>query len=125
MEYGGSVYSRRKDTSGYDMELVFKYGDKEFRVSVDIPFTIFMEALRQYCYGHFVINLDGTDSAVWNFLVEFDAIEKIAYNNDFIEMCKELYLESSFYEDDYEQWKDDYESDHELGDYAPKKDEEE
>jgi hypothetical protein len=107
----------KKDRTGYDLEVEFEYDGKKEKVLVDIPFPIFIEAVRDYCMGRSV-NMDGTDNAVWNLLIDFDCLDMFEDDKDFIEKCKELYKGSRFEEEDYEEWKDDYEFDHNLGKYA-------
>lgn len=118
--------ARRKNETGYDIEVTFMYEKDPSTKSVeyiDIPFDIFAEGIRMYGSMKSV-NLDGTDISLWNLMVELRALDIIAEDKDFLDYCKELYLKSHYYEDDYEDWKDDYEYMHDLGEYAPKPEEE-
>ena len=99
------------------MEVTFKYGDQEFKTEVYIPYPIFVEAFRRYCDGH-LVTVDGTDNAIWNLLVDLDCLYELESNEEIQELCKELYKDSIFEEEDYEDWKDEYEMDHNLGEYA-------
>ena len=107
----------KKNRVNMFMEVTFKYGDEEFRDDVYIPFPILIEAVRKYCDSK-LVGLDGTDNAIWNLLVDLKCIDELEYNEDIIEICKELYKGSEFEEEDYEEWKDNYEFDHNLGAYA-------
>lgn len=99
------------------MEVTFKYGDEEFKEEVWIPFPIFVEAVRKL-FDSKLVSLDGTDNAIWNLLVDLDCLDTLEDNSDIQEYCKELYKGSAFEEEDYLEWKDEYEMDHNLGEYA-------
>lgn len=110
----------KKNRTDMFMEVTFKYGDKEFEEDVYIPFPIFMEAFRRFCDGK-LVTVDGTDNAVWNLLVDLDCLYELESNDDLQEICKELYKGSIFEEEDYEDWKETYEMDNNLGEYAEEK----
>lgn len=99
------------------MDVTFKYGDKEFTTDVYIPFTIFIEAVRSYCESR-MVTMDGTDTAIWNLLVDFNCLSELEDNSDILSKCRELYKGSAYEEEDYEEWKDEYEFDNNLGSYA-------
>lgn len=107
----------KKDRINMLMDVTFKYGDKEEQTSVWIPFTVFINAVRKFA-DFSSVNLDGTDTAIWNFLVDLDCLDTLEDNENIMEYCRELYKGTSFEEEDYEEWKDDYEFDHNLGQYA-------
>lgn len=108
----------KKDRTSIEMVVTFTYpGDEEkYTEFVDIPFPIVIEALRKY-FDNNLVTLDGTDNAIWNTFVDLHLFDNIEYNDDFIDICKKLYAGSSFEEEDYEEWKDGYEFDHNLGEY--------
>ena len=86
--------------------------------SVYIPFPIFVEAFRKYADRYKMVGIDGTDNAIWNLLVDLDAISTLEDDNYFIELCKELYKGSEYEEDDYEYFCDEVEMLNEIGEYA-------
>lgn len=117
---------RKNNRTGFDMEVEFTHpetGETETSY-VDIPFTIFIESLREFCEIRKEVVLDGTDTDVWNLFADIDgALEHFVDDEDFIEMCKEKYMNSYEYEEDFDDWKDDYDFEHDIGEYAPKDDE--
>lgn len=119
-EYDGYM-NRKRNGTGYDMTVVFKYEDKEFNVEVDIPFDIFIEAIRQYSAAVKDVVLDGTDTDIWNLFVEVDGLDYFAEQEYVLDSCREIYYKSYQYELDLEKWTDEYEYDHEIGKYAPEK----
>lgn len=109
----------RNNRTNFLMEYEFTYpetGHTE-EASVWIPFDIFVEAVRRYC-DFADVNLDGTDTNIWNLLVDLDCLDKLADDEHFLEYCKELYKDSYEYEEDYDSWVDDYEYLNDLGKYA-------
>ncbi len=107
----------KKNRISMFMEATFKYGDKEFKEDVYIPFPIFIGAIRKF-FDSKLVGLDGTDNAIWNILVDLGCLDELEYNSDIQEYCKELYKGSEFEEEDYEEWKDNYELDNGLGKYS-------
>lgn len=112
----------KKNRISMFMDATFKYGDEEFETSVYIPFPIFVEAFRRYCDGKFV-TIDATDNAIWNLLVDLNCLDSLESDEELQKLCQELYKGSIFEEEDYEVWKDEYEMDHNLGEYAIKDEE--
>lgn len=113
-----------KDRIRMLMTVTFKYKDdnEEHEESVWIPYPIFMDAIRKYFESN-MVTLDGTDTAIWNMLVELDCLDFLEDNETVMEYCRELYKGSVYEEEDYEAWVDEYEMLHDLGEYAPKVDE--
>lgn len=107
----------KKDRVKMLMEVTFKYGNQEFEEDVWIPFPILINAIRKF-FDMGLVKIDGTDNAIWNTFIELDCLDKIEDNKEIQDYCRELYKGSSFEEEDYEDWKDDYEFDHNLGQYA-------
>jgi hypothetical protein len=118
---------RRKNATGFDIDVEFKFKDKVFTELVDIPFDIFVEAFRQYSSGYKDVNIDGTDTRIWNLLIDLGATETLAEQENFLSIAKELYLKSSYYEEDLEKWtedmQDDFDFENKLGKYTPEKEE--
>lgn len=112
--------SNRKNSNDRMDELIyvdFSSGNyQEKNVSVWLPTEVFIQALREY-FDDGLVTLDGTDTAIFNRFGELELIDKILDNDDFIDVCKEVYKESKYYEEDLEEWVDDYEFDHNLGRY--------
>lgn len=100
-------------------DVPFKYGDVEIKDSIWVPFEVFVEAIRQY-FDDGLVTIDGTDNAIWNRFVDLEMIDKFEDNEDFMDVVKQVYMESSYYEEDLEDVIDDYEYDHDLGKYASK-----
>lgn len=108
----------QKDRLSMFLEVSFKYpgDDKEYDYDVYMPFPIFIEAFRKLAEGYNMVTVDGTDNAIWNFLVDLDCIDTLEDSEDFLEICRELYKGSSFEEEDYEDFVDDYKMDHNIED---------
>ena len=111
----------KKDRTNVSMDVEFSYPGREDSTeteSVYVPFDILMQAIRKF-FDFRLVTLDGTDTNVWNALVDlgfdFDELED---NEDVINYCRELYKGSSYEEEDFEYWKDDYELMNNLGAYA-------
>ena len=115
--------TRRKNATGFDINVEFKFKDKVFTETVDIPFEVFVEAFRQYSDYKDVV-IDGTDTRIWNLLVSLDATSKLEDDKDFLEIAKDLYTNSRYFREDQEEWleemQDDYDFQNNLGEYAPK-----
>jgi hypothetical protein len=116
---------RKKNATGFDIEVEFKFKDKVLTEFIDIPFEVFVEAFRQYS-NYRDVTIDGKDTRVWNLLIDLGVIEKLAEEENFLSIAKELYLKSSYYEEDLEKWteemQDDYDFENKSGKYAPEKD---
>jgi hypothetical protein len=115
---------RKKNATGFDINVEFKFKDKVFTETVDIPFEVFVEAFRQYS-DYKDVKIDGKDTRVWNLLIDLGAVETLAEQKNFLAIAKELYLKSSYYEEDLEKWteemQDDYDFENKSGRYAPEK----
>jgi len=94
------------------------YEDKKVEEDVYIPTTIFCEAFRKWA-DQKMVNVDSTDTGIFNFISDLKAFDTLEDDDDFIELCKELYYKSHYFEDDKDEFIDDYEALHELGAYAP------
>lgn len=91
------------------------------------PFECITEAIRIYCERFYDMVIDATDKNIWNLFISnsgLDGWEHLLADDQYIEILGELYLDSSAYEDDFERWVDDYNYDHNLGEYAEEEDEE-
>jgi hypothetical protein len=115
--------TRRKNATGFDINVELKFKDKVFTETVDIPFEVFIEAFRQYA-DYKDVTIDAKDTRVWNLLIDLGAVENLAEQENFLSIAKELYLKSAYYEEDLENWteemQDDYDFENKLGEYAPK-----
>lgn len=115
----------KKDRTNYDIEVEFTHPETGETVStfVYIPFEIFVETVRKYCEIKKDVVLDGTDVDIWNLFVEIDgAFDTFMYDDDFVDICREKYDNSYYKEEDFEEWKDEYDFDHEIGEYTPSED---
>ena len=105
----------KKNETGYTLDYPdFEYrGYKEKYYMYDVPFDALMKAIRTY-FDNQLINMDGTDTSVWNALAELDAIDKIfdTMEDWLMDYCRE---------DAYQEFKDwvDYyfDSDEEIQDF--------
>lgn len=100
----------RKDRTSNLMEVEFELNGKKDTVDVWIPFDIYVEAIRKLC-DYKMVGIDGTDNSIWNLFVELGCIDDFADNDDFIDICKDLYKGTSYEEDDYDEWKSYMEED--------------
>lgn len=93
-----------ENNSGYSLDYNFSYkGYSENYFSYDIPFDVFCNAIRNF-FDIQSINLDGTDTSVWNAMVELDALDEIFSSQEewLKEQCKnDAYEEFKIYVNDY------------------------
>ena len=77
-----------KDKTNFSLDYDFSYNGYDDSYSYDVPFDLFMKCVREYFSGKGV-ELDGTDNAIWNCLVDFD---DVLYNiaEEMEEYLKEL-----------------------------------
>ena len=115
--------TRRKNATGFDINVEFKFKDKTVTESIDIPFEVFIEAFRQYA-DYKDVTIDAKDTRIWNLLIDLGAVETLAEQENFLSIAKELYVKSAYYQEDLENWteemQDDYDFENKLGEYAPK-----
>lgn len=104
----------RDDRIDYLMEYTFedpKTG-KKYDEQVYIPTEIFCNAMREFADRYFMVNLDGKDSDILKlFSVNEDGLDMFGYNEDFLDICKELYEDTTYYEDDLEEVLDTWSED--------------
>ncbi len=93
----------RKDRTSMTIDVEFMHGERKESVTVWVPFSVFMSAVRRWFSGESV-GLDGTDNAIWNALVELDAIDAIESNSQFVELCADEYRGTAYEADDYAEW---------------------
>lgn len=118
--------SRYKDRTNYSMYVTFTHPETGYSEEemVWIPFDIFVEGIRHYC--EFAdVGIDGTDKNIWNLMVDLECLDRFEDDENFIEFCKEKYLDSYYFEEDLDYWIDDYEFDNNLGRYKEEPEEEE
>lgn len=110
----------KKDRTDIMMYIEYEnpYEQKKIEEDVYIPTEIFCEAFRKWSDSK-MVGVDATDTSIVNFISDLDAWRQLEDDDDFIEICKELYYKSHYFEDDKDEFIDDYESLHELGVYAP------
>ena len=67
-----------KSRSGYSIWYEFEYEGYKEDFSYDIPFEVMCNAIRKY-FDDNMVNLDGTDTDIWNTIVTFgsDALDTI------------------------------------------------
>lgn len=99
----------RKDRTEMLIDVVFESDGHSEEVPVWVPFSVFVDAVRKYFFDHDV-NLDGRDVSIWNAFVSLESIERFEDNDEFIGICRDLYMESEYKETDFEDWKDSLES---------------
>lgn len=88
------------------MDVEFEKDGRKDSVSVWIPFDTFMGAVRKY-FDARLVTLDGTDSAVWNALVDCDAVGGLMDNDEILSICADNYKGTKYEEEDYSDWLDD------------------
>ncbi len=91
----------RRDRTGSLMEVELTKDGKTIQCDVWIPFTIFVNAIREY-FGKKLVDIDGTDNAIWNSFVDLGAIDKFEDDEDFLELCRNAYKGTEFEEEDIE-----------------------
>ena len=107
----------KTNRTGFDMEYTFTHPStrESENCSVDIPFDIFCEAIRQYSEIYCDVVLDGTDKNVWNLFARISGgLDSFYEDEDFINICKELYKDSYECEEDFEEWLDEYNFLHDI-----------
>jgi hypothetical protein len=114
-------YFKRKNGTQIYINVDFEFMGKKFSEDINLPFDIFIESFRYYS-DYKDVKIDGRDSKIWNLLVDLDVIDKLEDNKNFLDICKELYLESPYFEEDFEEWEeerqDDYDFENKKGKYA-------
>ena len=95
----------KNDRMNYLMEYSFELPNgKEVSTQVWIPTEIFCEAIRKFIPQHYVLDFDGSDSDIINFFADIEgAFDRFGYDEDFLDVCRELYSNSYYYEEDLEE----------------------
>ena len=105
----------------YEMKVVFEHpetGEKE-EVEVYIPDDVFYEAFVNYAHNFLDVDIDARTKDIIYMLAILEAnFDEIADSEPFLELCKERYEESPAKDEDFENWVEDYNFEHSLGDYA-------
>lgn len=115
------------DRTDYYMKVSFEHPTTKEIINdeVRIPVDIFVEAIRQYCIDYNEVALDGTDNKIWNLFAMFDkAFDIFADIDSFQEICKDLYDDSHYKDEDEEDIISEYDFMHDLDDYSTKDDDE-
>lgn len=116
--------------SGINIQVKMKSPDKynvEENIHIDLPWDIISESLEEYF--NYKYDVDARGKNIWNMLVYLEQlsgcsnlIDSLIDDDEFNELVLDKYLESSAYEEDYEDWLEDvidnYNWEHKLGDYA-------
>lgn len=104
---------RRTD---YTMNVDFKYpgDDNTYEVIVNIPVSIFCEVFKSWFLSARSLLIEGTDGSIQELASSLCDIEDIVSDDYFWESCKDLYFKSSAYEEDYKEWKEEYEYDNDI-----------
>ena len=93
------------------IEVEFEYAGHKESADVWVPFEVFAKAARKWFDGKSV-GLDGTDNAIWNALVDLNAIGALEDDKLFNELCAEEYKGTAYEEDDYAEWLEGYKEEH-------------
>ena len=104
----------KKDRVDYLMEYTFEdpTTGKKYEEQVYIPTEVFANAIREYADKHFMVTIDGKDSDILKlFSIKEDGLDMFGYNEDFLDICKELYEGTTYYEDDLEEVLDTWSED--------------
>ena len=108
-----------KDRTNISMTVRFSDLDSGWEpedVDVYVPFEVFMAALRDY-FSARTVNLDGTDSAIWNALMDIRAdVDGLEDDEEFINLCKKHYAGTRYEADDRAYWIEEHEAAKGLGD---------
>lgn len=99
---------RGKDRIDAMMDVGFEDGDRRESVSVWIPFETFIAAVRKY-FDARLVTIDGTDSAIWNSLVDCEAVGNLMDNDEILGFCEDLYKGTRYEDEDYSDWLSDIE----------------
>lgn len=119
---------RNHETDIY-IDYYFKYSneEKEHWFEYEIPESVCVEAIREILSLYNVETSNDIsskhyvkDKDIWNLVCRLDGWKALEADEDFIEYCKK-----ACQEDAYEAWKDEYEQDNELGEYAPEPEDDE
>ena len=90
------------------MDVEFEKDGRKETVCVWVPFETFMSAVREY-FDRRLVTVDGTDSAVWNALVDCGAVDALMDDDEVLGLCAERYKGTKYEEEDYSDWLDDIE----------------
>ena len=119
---------RNHETDIY-IDYYFKYNneEKEHWFEYEIPESVCVEAIREILSLYNVETSNDIssknyvkDKDIWNLVCRLEGWKALEADEDFIEYCKK-----ACQEDAYEAWKDEYEQDNELGEYAPEPEDDE
>lgn len=106
----------------YNMTVKFVHPDtKEVQeVEVYIPFDVFVESVVEYMDRFKMVSIDGTNADVWNMFIDLDEniFDDLVEDEDFIKICYAKYKKSDEIDDDFDDWVDDYEFEHNMGKYS-------
>ena len=106
-----------KDRSDCSIEVEFTHPTTKETVKEDVylPYDIYNEALEKFIDRKFDIIVDGKSSDIIHMLNFFDAdFWNMEHDDIFLEICAELYNESYYKEEDYEDWLEDYNYLHDI-----------
>ena len=111
----------RDNRTPYEMTVTFVHPEtrESQKVDVYIPFDVFVESVVEYMDRYKMVTIDGTNTDVWNMFIELneDVFDDLVEDENFIEICYKKYKESSEIDDDFDEWVDDYEFEHNMGKY--------
>lgn len=93
--------NKPKNRTSTEIEVKLNINGKEQEEFVYVPFPIFIDAIRKM-FDSSLITLDGKDNDIWNIFVDLGAIDNFSDNDEFINICKEMYSGSKYEEEDIE-----------------------
>jgi hypothetical protein len=106
-------FKRDKGGTGVDIKVEFEFMGKKHNEEIDLPYEIYVEGFIIFA-DYKEVTIDGRDNKIWNLLVDLDAIENLERNEDFLNICKELYLSSNYFETDQEEWREEMQDEYEF-----------
>ena len=112
----------RENRTNFEMDVTFVHPEtrESQKVSVDIPFDVFVESVVEYMDRYKDVKIDGTNTDVWNMFYSLNdyIFDNLVDDEDFIAICYKRYKQSSYIDDDFDDWVDDYEYENNMGKYS-------
>lgn len=95
------------DETGMSLEMPMSYKGHKENVTVWVPFTLFIRAVKDYFMTSWEVSVEGPDNRIWNAFSELDAIGRLENEDYIIGYCTDHIKEYSAYDDAYDEFVDD------------------
>lgn len=79
-------------------------------INVFVPIEVYENAIVQYVYK--VYGITGSRTGIIALMHNFYAYDKFGYEEDFIVICKNIYMQTEYFNEDYQDYLDRYHEDY-------------